>query len=532
MEYKIKVYSIWEYGKRKDADGNPHQEDSTYPMPDEIKDSDRTFVLCDGMGGHDAGEVASATVCRAMGNYILNDGHDSEGVFTDDDLMNALNAAFDALDRKDNGAEKKMGTTMTFLKLHNDGATIAHIGDSRVYHIRPGKDGEQTQILFETEDHSLVNDLVKIGELTREEAHLSNQKNVITRAMQPNMGRRPKADIKHITDIKAGDYFYMCSDGMLEDVDMDNGNSLRNIFSDVIGSAQRKVEILRSVTEDNRDNHTALIIHVEEVTGSVSQPAAKDYAAPAASTRIGIVEGGDEPETVRPAGEEKTSVPELKQQEWSDVVLDEEESTPPAYKQRTAAEPAPTAAPVAKPAKGAAQRPVAPRVEKAVDKVAEATADFSPRPKSSVNYSKLILRTIIIAVLIAAAYVAIEYLPFFKEKKVDKTELKIKTENIEKENPTPANGNHDIQRPAPQRPAAQQAASRPAATLRRDSTTQGSGGQEVQPQQAPGTTEPQEQTSTGVSEQTLNNQEGVVDSDEQKITNPKNKEKKKDKETK
>lgn len=291
MRYKLKVYSIWEFGKRKDAEGNPHQEDCTFPLPEQVKDTDRTFILCDGMGGHDAGEVASATVCGTMGQSILKNVHEAEGKFTDDDLQKAIADAFDALDRKDNGAEKKMGTTMAFLKFHSEGATIAHIGDSRVYHIRPGKDGEDTEILFETEDHSLVNDLIKIGELTREEARLSKQKNIITRAMQPGMDRKPKADIKHITDIKAGDYFYMCSDGMLEQPDMENGNSLRNIFSGKVRSDERKVEILTDVTEDNHDNHTALIIHVEEV-GGVSPHAAESFAA-VSSKRMAIVEDDD-----------------------------------------------------------------------------------------------------------------------------------------------------------------------------------------------------------------------------------------------
>lgn len=289
MKYRLKVYSIWEFGKRKDADGNPHQEDCTYPLPNELKDSDRTFILCDGMGGHDAGEVASATVCQAMGDSILNDGHDAEGVFTDEDLKNAIDAAFKALDEKDNGSEKKMGTTMTLLKLHNGGVTIAHMGDSRVYHIRPGEDGTDTEILFETEDHSLVNDLIKIQELTKEEARHSKQKNVITRAMQPCMDRKPNADVYHTSDIKSGDYFYMCSDGMLEQPDMESGESLKNIFSKKIDSAERKVEILTDVTEDNRDNHTAFIIHIEEVTCDRSMPV--DETNPIIpAKKMGIVE--------------------------------------------------------------------------------------------------------------------------------------------------------------------------------------------------------------------------------------------------
>lgn len=269
MKYKLKVYSIWEFGQRKDAEGNPHQEDSLYPPFGKATEADRTFILCDGMGGHDAGEVASATVCEAMSASIRDNGHDAEGVFTNEDLKAAIAAAFDALDRKDSGAEKKMGTTMTFLKFHNEGVTIAHMGDSRVYHIRPGKTGEETQILHETEDHSLVNDLVKIGELTREEARFSKQKNVITRAMQPNQERRPKADEYHTADIKPGDYFYMCSDGMLEQPEMENGQVLKNIFSAQGGTDERRIEILRGATEENRDNHTAFIIRVEDVTGSV-----------------------------------------------------------------------------------------------------------------------------------------------------------------------------------------------------------------------------------------------------------------------
>ncbi len=268
MKYTLKAYNIMEFGARKDASGNPHQEDCMYPLPGELSDTDRTFVLCDGMGGHDAGEVASSTVCETMGRYIAEDGHDTEGVFTEKDLKGALEAAYDALDRKDNGAAKKMGTTMTFLKLHNQGATIAHIGDSRVYHIRPGKTGEDTRILFETSDHSLVNDLIKIGELTKEEARVSNQKNVITRAMQPGMSPRPKADVYTTSDIRPGDYFYMCSDGMLEQDDMEDGSTLRNIFSEQGGSDGNRVNILRSVTDDNRDNHTAIIVHILDVKGA------------------------------------------------------------------------------------------------------------------------------------------------------------------------------------------------------------------------------------------------------------------------
>ena len=264
MKYKLQAYSIYEFGKRVDAQGQPHQEDSMYPAHGALSASDRLFVLCDGMGGHDAGEVASATVCEAMARSVANSVADAEALFTDDMLQKAVASAFDALDGKDTGAAKKMGTTMTFLKLHAGGATIAHMGDSRVYHIRPGKTADDTQIMFRTEDHSLVNDLLKVQAITPEEARVSPQKNIITRAMQPHMDRRPKADVYHTTDIRPGDYFYMCSDGMLEQMEDDN---LRFNFSAMTGDDENKVHVLTEATRFNRDNHTAFIIHILDVEG-------------------------------------------------------------------------------------------------------------------------------------------------------------------------------------------------------------------------------------------------------------------------
>lgn len=262
MEYKLKAYTIWEQGPR------PKQEDSIFPEHGLAKDTDRLFIVCDGMGGHSAGEVASSTVCKAMKESVFTHCPNSGGVFTDDDFAVALNEAFLALDAKDNGAEKKMGTTLTFLKLHADGCTIAHIGDSRVYHIRPGKNVEDTQILFQTIDHSLVNDLIKIGELTPEEAKLSKQKNVITRAMQPNMGKRPKADLYHSSDIRPGDYFMLCSDGILEQMEDDN---IKFIFSERAGDANHKVDMLIKATEQNHDNHSAILVQITDVVNPILQ---------------------------------------------------------------------------------------------------------------------------------------------------------------------------------------------------------------------------------------------------------------------
>ena len=274
MNFKIKAYNLQELGQRA------NQEDSLFPALGKLSPDDRLFILCDGMGGHEKGEVASATVCETISRVVLSAWHPGEAL-SDELFLQALSAAFDALDAKDNGEERKMGTTLTFLCLHANGATVAHIGDSRIYQLRPASDTTPAHVVFRTQDHSLVNDLVKIGEITEEEAKHHPQKNVITRAMQPCQEHRAKADIALLTDIQPGDYFFMCSDGMLEQSTDDN---ILNIITKPNVSDEHKLEMLRQVTEENKDNHTAHLIYIDKVEDCVASsvptgnPASEQHA--------------------------------------------------------------------------------------------------------------------------------------------------------------------------------------------------------------------------------------------------------------
>lgn len=247
MSQKLSFYLINELGKRA------NQEDTIYPPLSAHGFVEGLFILCDGMGGHASGEVASQLVCDTMSKVIAEDSLGAE-VFTAECFNRALSAAYDALDAHDAEPEKKMGTTLSFAKFHSGGCFIAHIGDSRIYHIRPS----EHRILFVTKDHSLINDLVELGEMTPEEARVSNRKNVITRAMQPHQDHRAKADMLNITDLETGDYIFMCSDGMLER--MDDGQLLEILT----GSAadEKKVQSLKEATQNNQDNHSAILIHL------------------------------------------------------------------------------------------------------------------------------------------------------------------------------------------------------------------------------------------------------------------------------
>ena len=174
------------------------------------------FLVCDGMGGHDKGEVASAAVCKGVSEAVESCLTEDQP-FTKTDFMHALDHAYDVLDEADVAKEGTMGTTMTFLCLHRGGCLAAHIGDSRIYHLRPST-GE---VLFRSRDHSLVQQLYELGELSYDEMKTSPRKNVILRAVQPYQDERSKPSFVLIKDIRPGDYFYMCSDGMLEEMEDD-----------------------------------------------------------------------------------------------------------------------------------------------------------------------------------------------------------------------------------------------------------------------------------------------------------------------
>lgn len=243
---KISLYpplSIQEMGQR------PNQEDSI------IQWDNRLFILCDGMGGHEKGEVASQTVCQSLATWFENN-ITSDEPFTDNQLREALEYTYLQLDQYADGNLKQMGTTLTLLHISMQGVTAAHIGDSRIYHIRPN-----IGTLYQSRDHSLVFDLFQAGEITYEEMATFPQKNIVTRAMTPGENNRMRPDIIHITDILPDDYFYMCSDGMLERMDNDQ---LVALLSSQLTDEEKRNKLI-GVTKCNQDNHSAWIIHIKDV---------------------------------------------------------------------------------------------------------------------------------------------------------------------------------------------------------------------------------------------------------------------------
>ncbi|MBQ9585073.1 MAG: serine/threonine-protein phosphatase [Muribaculaceae bacterium] len=237
-----------------------NQEDNIFPALGAITSNDRLFLVCDGMGGHEKGEVASATVSNAVSKWI-NDHISSDGMLDDEIVVEAIKYARKQLDELDDGSVRKMGTTLTMVCLHNGGVTMGHIGDSRIYHIRPS----QRRVLYKTIDHSLVYDLFMAGDISYEDMATSNRRNVITRALMPGEDNDVNIDLAHTTDVLPGDYFYLCSDGMLEQ--MSDSELISLLASDV--TDESKIEQLRAATMGNKDNHSAILIKIKGVSNEV-----------------------------------------------------------------------------------------------------------------------------------------------------------------------------------------------------------------------------------------------------------------------
>lgn len=236
-----------------------NQEDFLFPA--NADSNTRVFILCDGMGGHDNGEVASMTAATSLGRSLSALEEVNMPLFE-----KSLDEAYDALDAIDTLSDRKPGTTMTALCLNRNSYLVAHIGDSRIYHIRPSLYNDKEErggIIYQSSDHSLVNDLLKVGEITEEEAINFPQKNVITRAMQPHLQRRHKADIFLFDDIASGDYFFMCSDGVLEQL---SNKQLCKILSDNSLSDHQKLDMIKTICQGKtRDNFTCWLIPVDKV---------------------------------------------------------------------------------------------------------------------------------------------------------------------------------------------------------------------------------------------------------------------------
>lgn len=170
-------------------------------------------IVADGMGGHNAGEVASEiavnSIQEALRDVLNPDMQGSHSIELRDAVREAICYANDEINRaaRENIAYNGMGTTIVLTLFHGDRVISAHVGDSRTYRLRNRKLQQLTT------DHSLVQEMMDNGYLSQEEAQLSASRNLITRAL--GIGETVEVDVTE-EKIACGDVYIMCTDGLTD----------------------------------------------------------------------------------------------------------------------------------------------------------------------------------------------------------------------------------------------------------------------------------------------------------------------------
>ena len=237
----MKVYAITDIGRMR-----PINEDSYYAPAD----GERFCAVADGMGGHNAGEVASAMAIQVFSEEMRKTGDITAGA-----LHTAVARANEAVYHKalENAGMSGMGTTFSALAAQDDTAYLAHVGDSRIYLVRNGA------IMQVTTDHTLVEQMVQKGLITPREARVHPKRNIITRAL----GTEESVQIDIVQmGTRPGDAFFLCSDGMTNYVD--EREILRTAMSEREWPEKLKHLVSIALENGGADNITALFAVVEE----------------------------------------------------------------------------------------------------------------------------------------------------------------------------------------------------------------------------------------------------------------------------
>jgi protein phosphatase len=237
-----------------------HNEDSIVLSPDY-----GVAILADGMGGYNAGEVASTIATAVIREVVEAELHESQP----GDQLNRMKSVSHLLDEAvtqanlailDAALEEPdfsgMGTTLVMALFHHDKVTLAHVGDSRCYRYRSGRLEQLTR------DHSQLQEQIDAGLVSPEWAQFAQNKNLITRAV--GVDAELQVEVHEYT-IQTGDLYLLCSDGLS---DMLMAQQLEQVLGDPASDLTLKAETL--VTQANecggRDNISVILVRVRSVS--------------------------------------------------------------------------------------------------------------------------------------------------------------------------------------------------------------------------------------------------------------------------
>jgi len=210
------------------------------------------FIVADGIGGHNAGEVASEIAVKVISSTIKEKIANRNNINMSTVIKESISKANDEIFKMSRGniGLNGMGSTIILALLNKRKLHIANVGDSRAYLIR------NNTINQLTEDHTLVSTLVRMGKITKEEAKIHPRRNVITNALGVN--ERVESYIKS-TNIRKSDYILLCTDGL---TDMLDDEEIRAIVVSKNNSIDEKCKTLvrRANERDGKDNVTVILI--------------------------------------------------------------------------------------------------------------------------------------------------------------------------------------------------------------------------------------------------------------------------------
>jgi len=227
------------------------------------------FVVADGMGGAQAGEVASGIAVEVFEQGFPETGSPEERLAS---RVREANHRIYERSRAEHGREG-MGTTLTAAYVDDAHLAIAHVGDSRAYLFR---DGELTRL---TRDHSLVDELVRQGKLTEEQAAGHPQRSIITRALGPE----PDVEVDTFSySVHAGDVLLLCSDGLTSMISEERVAEVLSCATSLEEAGNRLIDEANEA--GGRDNITVVLFRLEEVGSDarIDQPTVVGEPAPPA----------------------------------------------------------------------------------------------------------------------------------------------------------------------------------------------------------------------------------------------------------
>ena len=247
----MKVYSATDVGQKRKMN-----QDYVFTSEDAVGNLPNLFVVADGMGGHNAGDFASSHAVEILVEEIRKDA-DYNPVKVIRHAIETANTEIIEQAQKDEGL-RGLGTTMVVSTIVGQYAYVANVGDSRLYVV-------QGQIQQITKDHSLVQEMVRLGEISPEEARNHRDKNIITRAL----GAEKTVDIDFFDlKLEAGDTILMCSDGLSNMVD---DRKMEEIILDSEMELTEKGKTLIREANLNGGKDNIAIILVEPFTNEVEK---------------------------------------------------------------------------------------------------------------------------------------------------------------------------------------------------------------------------------------------------------------------